>query len=116
MWEQQQSKKEDIFPDAEGWENVDPDDVAKWGMGSEFSASTPEQKEMHSEAAEEMPTGSHHLLSQGLKKKMHFRKPSSFIWFVLHQKTDITRLAFLIDNLFWFSFSIFCHRCFSICR
>lgn len=37
-------------------------------MSSEFSASTPEQKEMHREAAEEMPTGSYHSLSQGLKK------------------------------------------------
>lgn len=76
MWEQQQSKKEDIFPDAEGWENVDPDDVAKWGMGSEFSASTPEQKEMHSEAAEEMPKGSYHSLSQGLKKRCILENPA----------------------------------------
>ncbi|XP_020500056.1 atypical kinase COQ8B, mitochondrial [Labrus bergylta] len=32
----QQSMTEDVFPDAEGWENVDPDEAAKWAMGSEF--------------------------------------------------------------------------------
>lgn len=32
----QQSAKEDVFPDAEGWENVDPDEAAKWATGSEF--------------------------------------------------------------------------------
>ncbi|XP_022052329.1 atypical kinase COQ8B, mitochondrial [Acanthochromis polyacanthus] len=31
-----QSIKEDVFPDAEGWENMDPDEVAKWSVGSEF--------------------------------------------------------------------------------
>uniref|UniRef100_A0A8C2Z1M7 Coenzyme Q8B n=1 Tax=Cyclopterus lumpus TaxID=8103 RepID=A0A8C2Z1M7_CYCLU len=28
--------KEDVFPDAEGWETMDPDEAAKWAMGSEF--------------------------------------------------------------------------------
>lgn len=32
----QQSIKEDVFPDAEGWDNIDPDEAAKWAMGSEF--------------------------------------------------------------------------------
>ncbi|XP_061682786.1 atypical kinase COQ8B, mitochondrial [Syngnathoides biaculeatus] len=32
----QQSAKEDVFPDMEGWENVDPDEATKWAMGSEF--------------------------------------------------------------------------------
>uniref|UniRef100_A0A671TNE8 Coenzyme Q8B n=1 Tax=Sparus aurata TaxID=8175 RepID=A0A671TNE8_SPAAU len=32
----QQSVKEDVFPDAEGWENMDPDEVGKWSVGSEF--------------------------------------------------------------------------------
>lgn len=41
-----------MCPDAEGWENVDPDEVAKWGLESEFPAPT------HSGAAEETPTGS----------------------------------------------------------
>lgn len=49
-----------MFPDAEGWENVDADDVAKWGMASEFPAYTPEQKQTHAGAAEEIPTGSFH--------------------------------------------------------
>ncbi|KAM9732733.1 atypical kinase COQ8B, mitochondrial isoform 2-T2 [Menidia menidia] len=31
-----QSIKEDVFPDAEGWENMDPDEAAKWAVGSEF--------------------------------------------------------------------------------
>ncbi|XP_011618607.2 atypical kinase COQ8B, mitochondrial isoform X2 [Takifugu rubripes] len=53
----QQSKQEDIFPDAEGWENVDPDDVAKWGVGAEFSAYTPEEQQGRSGAAEETPAG-----------------------------------------------------------
>ncbi|XP_017290864.1 atypical kinase COQ8B, mitochondrial [Kryptolebias marmoratus] len=30
------SSKEDVFPDAEGWENMDPDEAAKWAVGSEF--------------------------------------------------------------------------------
>ncbi|XP_036980302.1 atypical kinase COQ8B, mitochondrial [Acanthopagrus latus] len=33
---EQQSIKEDVFPDAEGWENMDPNEVAKWSVGSEF--------------------------------------------------------------------------------
>ncbi|XP_073348910.1 atypical kinase COQ8B, mitochondrial [Pagrus major] len=32
----QQSVKEDVFPDAEGWDNMDPEEVAKWSVGSEF--------------------------------------------------------------------------------
>ncbi|KAK5904323.1 hypothetical protein CesoFtcFv8_005901 [Champsocephalus esox] len=40
---------EDVFPDAEGWETVDPDEAAKWSVGSEFP---PEAG-----AAAEMPTG-----------------------------------------------------------
>lgn len=48
-----------MFPDAEGWENVDADDVAKWSTGSEFPAYSPEQKQPHG-AAEEIPTGSSH--------------------------------------------------------
>uniref|UniRef100_UPI0037E8D6D0 atypical kinase COQ8B, mitochondrial n=1 Tax=Semicossyphus pulcher TaxID=241346 RepID=UPI0037E8D6D0 len=45
----QQSVKEDVFPDAEGWENMDPEEAAKWAVGSEFSSDT--------EVAAEMPTG-----------------------------------------------------------
>ncbi|XP_074535920.1 atypical kinase COQ8B, mitochondrial isoform X2 [Halichoeres trimaculatus] len=43
------SMQEDVFPDAEGWENVDPDEAAKWAMGSEFPTDAG--------AAAEMPTG-----------------------------------------------------------
>ncbi|XP_077421819.1 atypical kinase COQ8B, mitochondrial isoform X1 [Vanacampus margaritifer] len=32
----QQSVKEDVFPDMEGWENVDADEATKWAVGSEF--------------------------------------------------------------------------------
>jgi len=43
----QQVTEEDVFPDAEGWEMADPEEAAKWDMGSEFGA----------HAAAEMPTG-----------------------------------------------------------
>lgn len=66
LWEQQQSKQEDIFPDADGWESVDPDDVAKWGVGSEFSAYTPEQQEGRRGAAEQAPAGRYRSLEQML--------------------------------------------------
>lgn len=35
--------KEDVFPDAEGWENVDPEEAAKWSVGSEFAHDPLEQ-------------------------------------------------------------------------
>uniref|UniRef100_A0A3Q3W044 ABC1 atypical kinase-like domain-containing protein n=1 Tax=Mola mola TaxID=94237 RepID=A0A3Q3W044_MOLML len=38
-----QSTKEDVFPDAEGWEYVDPDEAAKWSVVSEFPPETTEQ-------------------------------------------------------------------------
>lgn len=53
----QQSVKEDVFPDAEGWENVDPEEAAKWSMASEFPPDTPEQSKTETGAAAEMPTG-----------------------------------------------------------
>lgn len=43
----QQVTEEDVFPDAEGWEMADPEEAAKWDMGSEFGA----------HAAAEMPPG-----------------------------------------------------------
>ncbi|KAK5868293.1 hypothetical protein PBY51_009321 [Eleginops maclovinus] len=46
---------EDVFPDAEGWETVDPDEAAKWAVGSEFPPDAAEQSQ--TEAAAEMPTG-----------------------------------------------------------
>lgn len=42
--------QEDVFPDAEGWENVDPDEAAKWAMESEFPSDA-------GATAAEMPTG-----------------------------------------------------------
>ncbi|XP_069552541.1 atypical kinase COQ8B, mitochondrial [Brachyistius frenatus] len=50
---EQQSIKEDVFPDAEGWDNMDPDEAAKWALGSEF----PSDVEMQSQT--EMHTGVH---------------------------------------------------------
>ncbi|XP_067102963.1 atypical kinase COQ8B, mitochondrial [Osmerus mordax] len=35
----QQSIKEDVFPDTEGWDEIDPDESAKWAVGSEFPSS-----------------------------------------------------------------------------
>ncbi|KAM9358615.1 atypical kinase COQ8B, mitochondrial isoform 2-T2 [Symphorus nematophorus] len=51
------SIKEDVFPDAEGWENMDPDEAAKWAVGSEFPSDTADQSQTEAGAAAEMPTG-----------------------------------------------------------
>ncbi|KAK1899946.1 Atypical kinase COQ8B mitochondrial [Dissostichus eleginoides] len=48
---------EDVFPDAEGWETVDPDEAAKWSVGSEFPPDAAEQSQTEAGAAAEMPTG-----------------------------------------------------------
>ncbi|TKS81428.1 Atypical kinase COQ8B, mitochondrial [Collichthys lucidus] len=53
----QQPIKEDVFPDAEGWENMDPDEAAKWAMGSEFSHDASEYSQTEARAAAETPTG-----------------------------------------------------------
>ncbi|KAL6116470.1 coq8b [Pungitius sinensis] len=45
------SPKEDVFPDAEGWENVDPDEAAKWATGSEFPSEAVEQSQTEAGAA-----------------------------------------------------------------
>ncbi|XP_045930670.1 atypical kinase COQ8B, mitochondrial isoform X1 [Micropterus dolomieu] len=52
-----QSIKEEVFPDAEGWENMDPNEAAKWAMGSEFPTDEPEQSETEAGSAAEIPTG-----------------------------------------------------------
>lgn len=57
---QQQSVKEDVFPDAEGWENVDPDEAAKWSVGSEFATGKLEQSQKEGGAAAEIPPGEYH--------------------------------------------------------
>lgn len=43
-----------MFPDAEGWEYVEPEEAAKWSMASEFP---PEQSQTQAGASAEMPTG-----------------------------------------------------------
>ncbi|XP_038829684.1 atypical kinase COQ8B, mitochondrial-like isoform X2 [Salvelinus namaycush] len=52
----QQSIKDDVFPDAEGWEEMDPDEAAKWAVGSEFPPGP---------GATEMPSGVPHSPARG---------------------------------------------------
>ncbi|XP_012728108.2 atypical kinase COQ8B, mitochondrial [Fundulus heteroclitus] len=52
-----QSPKEDVFPDAEGWENMDPDESAKWAVGSEFPPGSAEQSPGGAGPAAGMHTG-----------------------------------------------------------
>ncbi|XP_039987718.1 atypical kinase COQ8B, mitochondrial isoform X2 [Xiphias gladius] len=52
-----QSIKEDVFPDVESWENMDPDEAAKWAVGSEFPSDAMEQSQTEAQAAADMPTG-----------------------------------------------------------
>ncbi|KAG7223058.1 hypothetical protein INR49_015817 [Caranx melampygus] len=47
----QQSIKEDVFPDAEGWDTMDPDEAAKWAVGSEFPHDAVEQNQAEAGAA-----------------------------------------------------------------
>ncbi|XP_071393024.1 atypical kinase COQ8B, mitochondrial [Centroberyx affinis] len=53
----QQSIKEDVFPDAEGWEEMDPEEAARWAVGSEFPPDTAWQDQAGTGASAEMPTG-----------------------------------------------------------
>ncbi|XP_029302748.1 atypical kinase COQ8B, mitochondrial [Cottoperca gobio] len=53
----QQPINEDVFPDAEGWEIVDPDEGAKWSVGSEFPSEGLEKSQTEAGAAAETPTG-----------------------------------------------------------
>lgn len=46
-----------MFPDVEGWENMDPEEAAKWAVGSEFPPDAPEQSQTEAGAAAAMPTG-----------------------------------------------------------
>ncbi|XP_047450882.1 atypical kinase COQ8B, mitochondrial [Mugil cephalus] len=55
---QQQSIKEDVFPDAEGWENMDPDEAAKWAVGSEFPSAV-EHSQTDAGRTAETHTGVH---------------------------------------------------------
>lgn len=54
---EKQSITDDVFPDAEGWENMDPDEAAKWAVGSEFPPDGPEQSQTEAGPATEIPTG-----------------------------------------------------------
>ncbi|XP_078140448.1 atypical kinase COQ8B, mitochondrial isoform X2 [Centroberyx gerrardi] len=51
------SIKEDVFPDAEGWEEMDPEEAARWAVGSEFPPDAAWQDQAGTGAAAEMPTG-----------------------------------------------------------
>ena len=54
----QQSLKEDVFPDAEGWEmEMEPGEAAQWSVGSEFSAGEATQNQAGPEATAESTTG-----------------------------------------------------------
>ncbi|XP_076000033.1 atypical kinase COQ8B, mitochondrial [Genypterus blacodes] len=53
----QKSVQEDVFPDAEGWDDMDTDEESKWAMGSEFPHDAVEQTQTGAGAAREMPTG-----------------------------------------------------------
>ena len=65
LYLQQQAVKEDVFPDAEGWENMDPDEAAKWAVGSEFSFDAEQHSQTAAGAAADMATGilKFHLLA-----------------------------------------------------
>lgn len=53
----QNSIKEDVFPDAEGWENMDPEEAAKWAVGSEFPPDPAEHNWTKPESTTRMHTG-----------------------------------------------------------
>lgn len=48
--------KEDVFPDAEGWENVDPEEAAKWSVGSEFPHNPVEESQTEGGPSAQRPT------------------------------------------------------------
>ncbi|KAK0154809.1 Atypical kinase COQ8B, mitochondrial [Merluccius polli] len=50
------SLKEDVFPDAEGWE-MDPEEAAQWAVGSEFSSGESRQSHAGAETTAESTTG-----------------------------------------------------------
>ncbi|XP_004562829.1 atypical kinase COQ8B, mitochondrial isoform X1 [Maylandia zebra] len=54
---QQQSVQEDVFPDAEGWENMDPEEAAKWAVGSHFPPAEGEHSQTETGPAAQMHTG-----------------------------------------------------------
>ncbi|XP_054651186.1 atypical kinase COQ8B, mitochondrial [Dunckerocampus dactyliophorus] len=46
----QQSVKEDVFPEVDGWENMDADEAAKWAVGSEFPPDAGDQTQTDTRA------------------------------------------------------------------
>lgn len=46
-----------MFPDAEGWDSVDPDEAAQWVVGSEFPPESAEQSRTEGEASGEVLNG-----------------------------------------------------------
>lgn len=40
-----------MFPDAEGWDTMDPDEAAKWAVGSEFPPDAAEKSQTEAGAA-----------------------------------------------------------------
>lgn len=63
MFVQQQSVQEDVFPDAEGWENMDPEEAAKWAVGSDFPPAEGEHSQTETGPAAQMHTGITECLS-----------------------------------------------------
>lgn len=61
--QQQQSVQEDVFPDAEGWENMDPEEAAKWAVGSHFPPAEGEYSQTETGPAAQMHTGITECLS-----------------------------------------------------
>lgn len=66
MFVQQQSVQEDVFPDAEGWENMDPEEAAKWAVGSHFPPAEGEHSQTETGPAAQMHTGITECLSDAL--------------------------------------------------
>ncbi|XP_056157788.1 atypical kinase COQ8B, mitochondrial [Lampris incognitus] len=52
-----QSITEDVFPDAEGWEEMDPEEAAKWAVESEFAPDAAKQNRAGAGASSEVLTG-----------------------------------------------------------
>uniref|UniRef100_A0A3Q3K5T0 ABC1 atypical kinase-like domain-containing protein n=1 Tax=Monopterus albus TaxID=43700 RepID=A0A3Q3K5T0_MONAL len=49
--------KEDVFPDVDGWENMDSDETTKWSVGSDLPPDSVQQSQTEAGTAAEMSTG-----------------------------------------------------------
>ncbi|KAK2846912.1 hypothetical protein Q5P01_009911 [Channa striata] len=54
-----QQQKEDVFPDVKGWQDMDPDEAARFSLASEFPPDTVEQNQTVFQSTAEVPTGGH---------------------------------------------------------